>query len=251
MAFDTDSHYERVAGNYDAAWGHAPDYVDWMNRHIADRLRPGPGARLADVGAGTGLFLRALTQHVDAARPIVCIDPSQAMLDQLPADPRLRPLCAAAEEVARRDVALPYDALDGVLAKEVVHHFADLPAALHGFGDLLAPGGRVLIVTLPPKLDYPLFQAALDRFAEHHVEPADIAGHLQAAGLRVDLEHEEFAIRVDREHYIRLVQNRWMSVLSTFDDDELEAGLEEIRAQHPEEVLRFVDRFAFVLGVKE
>lgn len=41
-----------------------------------------------------------------------------------------------------------------------------------------------------------------------------------------------------------------MSVLSTFDDDELERGIETIRAQHPGDVLRFTDRFAFVLGTR-
>lgn len=248
---ETESHYERLANNYDATWSHTPEYVAWMNDDIADRLQLGDQARIADIGAGTGLFLRALMKHVDDDHPIVCIDPSQAMLDRLPDDPRLRPLLATAEQVASGEVALPYEALDAVVAKEAIHHLEDIPAALRGFADLLAPGGRILIVTLPPKLDYPLFQAALDRFAERHPEPTEIAHHMEAAGLRVDLTYDEFPITVERERYISLVGNRWMSVLSTFDDAELEAGLDEMRARHPEEVLEFVDRFAFVLGTKE
>ncbi|WP_254886092.1 methyltransferase domain-containing protein [Streptomyces sp. NA02950] len=57
-------------------------------------------------------------------------------------------------------------ALDAVLIKEAVHHFTDLEKTLNGLAGLLAPGGRLLIVTLPPKIDYPLFPAAIDRFAE-------------------------------------------------------------------------------------
>jgi hypothetical protein len=39
-----------------------------------------------------------------------------------------------------------------------------------------------------------------------------------------------------------------MSLLSAFDDEQLEAGVAEIRAAHPEEEVSFPDRFAFVLG---
>ena len=41
-----------------------------------------------------------------------------------------------------------------------------------------------------------------------------------------------------------------MSLLSEFDDDELNAGVDEIRTVHQSEVLCFNDRFAFVLARK-
>jgi hypothetical protein len=37
-------------------------------------------------------------------------------------------------------------------------------------------------------------------------------------------------------------------LLSTFSDSEIDKGIEEMRVAHPEPVLRFPDRFAFVLG---
>ena len=40
-----------------------------------------------------------------------------------------------------------------------------------------------------------------------------------------------------------------MSLLSTFDDDEVAAGVEEIRRRYPGERMEFKDRFAFVLGI--
>jgi len=47
-----------------------------------------------------------------------------------------------------------------------------------------------------------------------------------------------------------MVRHRYMSLLSKFDDAELENGINEIEREHPEEVLEFDDRFAFVLGRK-
>ncbi len=42
-----------------------------------------------------------------------------------------------------------------------------------------------------------------------------------------------------------------MSLLATFDDVEIEAGLAEIDRRHTEKILSFPDRFAFVLGARE
>jgi ubiquinone/menaquinone biosynthesis C-methylase UbiE len=245
---DLAEHYERLADRYDDTWGHRPDYVAWMNRHVFERLAIGPGDRVADVGAGTGLFLRSLVQHVTGENPIVCVDPSQAMLDRLPGDDRLIPVCATAEAVAAGEVELPHNRLDAIVIKETVHHFTDVPATLAGLAGLLAPGGRLLVVTLPPRLEYPLFDAALDRFAERQPEPGDIAAAMRAAGLDVALNHAAFTVRVDAAHYADLVARRWMSVLSTFDDDELAAGLAEMRRRNRSDELVFDDRFAFVLG---
>lgn len=251
MSYDPTDHYQRLADNYDDTWGHRPDYVAWMNGLIFDRLRIQRGEHIADIGAGTGLFVQRLMDEVTSENPIVCIDPSQPMLDHLPEDPRLRAVCGSAEEVADGTVALPYDKLDAIVIKETIHHITDIPATIRGLTDRLVPGGRVLVVTLPPRLEYPLFSAALDRFAKHQPEPDDIAAAMRDAGLVVRLDYEAFPVRVDRDHYIDLVSRRWMSVLSTFDDAELAAGLREMSERHPPGELEFPDRFAFILGSRE
>lgn len=250
MSHDLESHYQRLAENYDRNWAHTPEYVEWMNSRIEAAMRISPGDRVADVGAGTGLFLRRLMEHANEETPILCLDPSQPMLDRIPADPRVKPICSTAEEVAAGKTEIPYGQLDAVLIKETIHHVEDIPGTMKGLAGLLAPGGRIYVVTLPPQLDYPLFQAALDRFAARQPKPEDIAGAMSDAGLVADLSYDQFAVNVDRDYYIDLVGTQWMSVLSSFDDDELAAGLDEMRAKQQGPTLSFVDRFAFILGTK-
>ena len=250
MSDHIEEHYAQVASSYNYSWSSRTEYVSWMNAAIAKRLRISSGDRIADIGAGTGLFLRQLAHRASVDEPILCIDPSAEMLENLPEDPRLRPIRGTAEDVAGGQVALPYEQFDAIVMKEVIHHIRDVYGTLRGLAGLLAPGGRMLVVTLPPLLDYPLFQAALDRFAAMQPEPESIANAMHAAGLQAECLIEEVPVVVDRDQYIDLVGNRWMSVLSTFTDEELTSGLDEMRDRYPPGELQFVDRFAFVAGVR-
>jgi len=45
-----------------------------------------------------------------------------------------------------------------------------------------------------------------------------------------------------------MVRSRYMSLLSYFDDAQLDAGVAEIRRAHPGGQIGFADTFAFVLG---
>lgn len=243
-------HYEELAAEYDEHWVYGPDYIPWMSARIAEALRLTPADRIADIGSGTGLFARDVATGLRPQQPILCVDPSAAMLDQLgsPPPPGLTPLVASAEDIAEAHVDLPYEQLDAMWLKESVHHLPDQAGTLRRLADRLAPGGRLLVVMLPATIEYPLFEAALTRFEELQPDPNDIVGHLRAAGLDAGLEHVEHELRIDRDKYFGMVRARYMSLLSTFTDREIEKGIEEMRAAHPEPVLAFPDRFAFVLG---
>lgn len=210
----------------------------------------GPTDRIADIGSGTGLFAREVTRELRPLKPILCVDPSAAMLRQLgtPPPPGLSPIVASAEDIAEGRAALPYEQLDVMWLKESVHHLADPALTLQGLAGRLAPGGRLLVVMLPATIQYPLFKAALARFEELQPDPVGMVDHLRTAGLEAGLTHVEHELRIDRDKYFGMVRARYMSLLSTFSDSEIEKGIEEMRIAHPEPVLVFPDRFAFILG---
>ena len=90
----TRDHYERLAANYDENWSYSPRFVEWMTRQIVRQLRLTGSEVVADVGCGTGLYARGLARH---AAGVVCVEPSSAMLAQVPAEEGLLPLAASAE----------------------------------------------------------------------------------------------------------------------------------------------------------
>ncbi len=242
----TRAHYERLAATYDENWAYSPDFLEWMTACILARLRIGDGELVADIGCGTGLYARKLAGHAGA---VVCVDASQAMLAQVPAEERLITLAAKVEDVASGRVPLPRVPVDAMLLKEVLHHAEDRPAVIAGLARLLRPGGRMLVVQLSAQISYPLFGEALELFISQQPDPADIGAAMRAAGLAAELTYESFPLVFGTERYLQMVRNRYMSLLAYFDDERLEAGIAEIRRTHPGEKIMFADTFAFVLGV--
>lgn len=241
----TREHYERLAANYDENWAYSPRFMEWMTGQIVRRLRLTGAEVVLDVGCGTGLYARGLAGHAAA---VVCAEPSRAMLAQVPAGEKLVPLAASAEELADGRVSLPHDGYDAILLKEVLHHVEDRAAVIAGLGRLLRPGGQMLVIMLPTTISYPLFGAALKLFTECQPDPADVAGEMQRAGLVAELAYDGFPLSFPVERYLQMVRDRYMSLLSAFDDEQLEAGMSEIRRAHPGERVEFTDTFAFVLG---
>jgi SAM-dependent methyltransferase len=247
MPGDTSEHYARLARVYDEYWAHSSDFIDWMNGLIVNYLQPVVSLQVVDLGCGTGLYCRGLGE---VAARVICVDPSADMLAQLPDKGIYVPVRARAEDLAASRVTLPVKKVDRLLIKEAVHHFYDTAPTLAGLARLLAEDGRLLIVMLPTRIEYPLFRAAIELFESLQPDPEAIAGYLRDAGLETLVSYESFPLSFPKHVYLEMVRNRYMSLLSEFDDHELSAGVDEIRTTHRSEILSFNDRFAFVLGRK-
>lgn len=243
----TRDHYARLAASYDENWAHSPAFVEWMTGLIRQHLKITSTDVVADIGCGTGLFARGL---VGSASTVVCIDSSAPMLAQLPDDEHLVPVNSSAEDVAGGSAVLPYGGFDAMLLKEVLHHVGDRAEVIGGLARLLRPGGRMLVIMLPTRISYPLFADALALFSEQQPDPESVVEDMRGSGLAAELNYESFPLRFSAERYERVVRNRYMSLLSQFDDEQLEAGIAEIRVAHPGDEFEFDDTFALVLGTK-
>ncbi|MFB7608516.1 class I SAM-dependent methyltransferase [Streptomyces gardneri] len=109
---------------------HRPDYAQAAVRWA---LGPAPGARVLDLGSGTGKLTATL---VALGVDVVAVEPDPAMLAELRrALPTVRALPGSAESIP-----LPDASVDAVLAGNAMHWF-DMAVAGPEIARVLAPGG--------------------------------------------------------------------------------------------------------------
>lgn len=109
---------------------HRPDYAQAAVRWA---LKPAPGPRVLDLGAGTGKLTATL---LAVGTEVIAVEPDPAMLTELRRGlPAIRALPGSAEAIP-----LPDGSVDAVLSGNAMHWF-DMAVAGPEIARVLAPGG--------------------------------------------------------------------------------------------------------------
>ncbi len=177
----------------------------------------GPGARVLDLGTGTGVAARAASAVAGDAGLVVGIDPSLPML-LAAAREGAGPRYAAAEAI---DLPFRTGAFDAVLASFVLALFTKYDTALFDMLRVLRPGGVIGVAVWGPSEDE--FQRAWRdvawEFAEREIitdamkratpweerfsDPSRLKDTLHEAGVRdMVVDRREYRFQMSREDYL-------------------------------------------------
>jgi SAM-dependent methyltransferase len=127
--------FETAAADYER---HRPEYPEQALRWAVEQLGLGPGARVLDIGAGTGKLTRGL---VGFGFDVVAVEPGAAMLGQLRAAVRE----VEALEAPAESIPLPDESVDAAFAGQAYHWF-DRGRAVPELHRVLGPGGGLALL---------------------------------------------------------------------------------------------------------
>ena len=240
-------HYQKIANIYDDLWTRSPDFIQSIAGQIVAGLCLQPADVLVDLGCGTGIYTKEILNQLQLERPIICVDPSEGMLSKIPPDLQVQSICADAVTFA-----IQPGTYDKILIKDAIHLISDLELLFSHLFQRLSQGGIVLILVLPKKIDYPLFDKALRRYEEVQPDYQELANLISEVGFEVKIDFVEYPLSIEKSQYLQMVESRYMTVLSYFSDREIQAGLEEIDRKYSDRtVLEFTDRFVFIQALKK
>ncbi len=136
-----------------------------------------PGDAVADVGAGTGYFLPALSRAVGPSGTVFAVEVEPALTEYLRDRSDREGLANVVPVLASYDnPRLPRRSLDAALIVDTYHHIDARRAYFRRFAELLKPGGRVAVV------DWKQGDLPVGPPPRHRVPAEQVIGEMQAAG---------------------------------------------------------------------
>jgi predicted methyltransferase len=157
------------------------------HREILAALGLRPGQAVADVGAGTGLFLAPLAEAVGRDGRVWAVDLSPRFVEHLEQRAEREGLTQVqVVRCAEDSVALPAASADAALVCDTYHHFEYPRSTLASLHAALRPGGRLVVV------DFERIPGVSREWTLDHVRAGKevFRAEIEAAGFRFEDELE-------------------------------------------------------------
>ncbi len=242
------AHYDRIAPVYDQI---RPKVLDSFSEHlgtIVETLDTRVGARVLDLGCGTGRYLAALADSVSLHTTGLDLSAGMLRMAQSRVSGRSALVCAHAETIP-----LPSESLDLVFCIYVDHHMASLASMLKECERTLRPGGHLVIVTstIEQVKRFVLYRAAPELVTLEHRRlnpPEKLCREARSAGFSVSRVSSVDAPpgRVPAEFLSHIIRSRSLSVLARLRRHEVEAVAQHMDCLMHSEGLANVPVYGYV-----
>jgi ubiquinone/menaquinone biosynthesis C-methylase UbiE len=120
----------------------------YAHRHrIAASLELKPGQSVADVGAGTGLYVPFLAERVGKTGKVYAVDISPPFVEHVTRKAKEAGLTQVTAVLStERSVELPANSVDMIFTSDAYHHFIHYQDMLASMRKALKPGGQLIVI---------------------------------------------------------------------------------------------------------
>ena len=239
-------HYQKIANKYDKSWEYSDSFINFISQKILKYLNLKASDIFVDLGCGTGIYTKKIQELVNFTNPVLCVDISSKMLEQIPQKQNLQTIEMDAIEFTRSS-----EVYDKVLMQYMIHHISNREELISNLFNKLNNKGQILIIRLAGIIDHPLFAAAKTRYEEAYKSSDALVQSMKNLGFKTSIETIDYNVSLEKDKYLKMVEERYMSILSSFNDIEIKEGIEEINGKYSDQtILNFPEHILFIIGQK-
>ena len=191
----------------------SPDFAQWVKRfespgrEVYDRREAivkatgvGPGMRVADIGAGTGLYTLLFARAVGPSGQIIAVDISETFTENIQARAQAEKLDNVSTLVSTQtETRLAPGSINLAFVCDTYHHFEQPAAMLDSIYRALKPGGALIVI------DFERDEHTSTPWVLRHVRVGKeaVIEEIEAAGFRLvadePLLKENFFLRFEKQ----------------------------------------------------
>lgn len=240
-----DTHYNNIADVFNKVWKFSNGYKTWVIDNINKYLDLKEEDILVDIGGGTGTFT-SMIKKISNVKRAICVEPSFDMCNKAKNIDNIECVCEDAYSFSKTNNV----GYNKILLKEVVHHINCRKDVWNNFYKNLPFNSKILIITRPQDIKFPLFKRALEVFKENQPPIEDLVKELEDSKFEVVYEIKKYTFPLSNDEWYMMIENRFMSDLNVFSDEQIKNGIDELKNKHVGDTYDIEDNIIYLVATK-
>ena len=231
-----------VIKNWDnKTWLSSQKYINSFNRFLIKNFNLNSNSKILDIGCGRGKILGALNSKLKLKIKPLGID----IINHKNRDKRIN---------FKRIDALNYSLTDNqkfdlILIKQTIHlmKLAEIKRLLRLLKKKLNSKGKILIFTLETnKNEIPTFKLMKNKLEQSLRRDKEILKIITKLYPFRAKKKFFFDVKVKKKEYLKMIKSRYISILLTFSNKQLDFGVQEIELKY-KDIIRFRDKLICII----
>ena len=231
-----------VIKNWDnKTWLSSQKYINSFNRFLIKNFNLNSHSKILDIGCGRGKILGALNSKLKLKIKPLGID----IINHKNRDKRIN---------FKRIDALNYSSTDNqkfdlILIKQTIHlmKLSEIKRLLRLLKKKLNSKGKILIFTLETnKNEIPTFKLMKNKLEQSLKRDKEILKIITKLYPYRKKKKFFFDVKVQKKEYLKMIKSRYISILLTFSNKQLDFGAQEIELKY-KDILRFKDKLICII----